>query len=67
MACPNQNEDQKILEAIEQRKAEQTPVQQTMTYIWPGRLVDFLMFHPEDEIILIERQNENWVILTKWQ
>jgi len=63
MACPNQNEDQKILDAIEQRKAAQAPVMQTETRIWPGRLFDYLMAFPEENICLIERVGENWVIV----
>lgn len=65
MACPNQNEDQKILAAIEQRKAAQTPVLQTQTIVWPGRLFDFLVVHPEENICLIERVGENWIIVLK--
>jgi hypothetical protein len=65
MACPDKKEDEKILAAIEQRKAAQTPVLQTETRIWPGRLLDYLVAYPEENILMIEKVDGNWVIVCK--
>lgn len=65
MACPDKNTDEAIIAAIEARKTQETPVPQYQQMIWAGDLATYLMVHGESQIVMIERIDNNWIIVTK--